>query len=191
MTPVAYPETVGTRLPLAATCLAASAVTRTVEAVALAAMFGAFAAGSQQAGLTFGYVNDVLAIPTVLLGVPAIIELRRLLRPRAPLASDALTALALAATAGVVVLQGLLVLRVVTFEQQFALVTVAFLCLMAWYVAIGVLGSRAGLLRRGGLMGLVGASYFGYPVWAVWMARQLRAVATSGAPERAAAVAAR
>jgi hypothetical protein len=162
---------------LAGTCLYASAVTGTVGVVTIIGMFAAFGAGNQLAGERLGFINDVSAFPTLLLAVPAVLETRRLLRPTAPRLTDAITLLALAGTAGVLALQALLVTRALTLERQFPLVMLAYLGLQVWYVAMGLLGSRSGVLPKGGRMGVVAVTYVGYPVWAVWLGRRLRGLA--------------
>ena len=166
---------------LAGTCLFAGAVTGTVGVVALVGMFAAFGAGNQRAGETLGLINDVSAFPTLLLAVPAVLETRRLLRPTSPRLTDAITLLALVGTTGVLALQALLVARVMPFERQLPLVMLAYLGIQAWYVVMGLIGSRSGVLPRGGRMGVVAVTYVGYPVWAAWLGRRLRDLAGGGA----------
>ena len=174
---------------LAGTCLYASAVSGTVGVVTIVGMFAAFGAGNQRAGETLGFINDVSAFPTLLLAVPAVLATRRLLRPRSPRLTDAITLLALAGTVGVLALQWLLVTRAMTFERQVPLVMLAYVGLQVWYLVMGLLGSRSGVLPKGGRMGVVAVTYVGYPVWAVWLGRRLRELAGADAPEPIAAAA--
>ena len=96
------------------------------------------------------------------------------LRPTAGRAGDALLVLAIGATIAIVLLQLLLVTRVLTFEQQIGPVSLAFLALAAWFIATGRLAARAGLLPHGTRLGVLAASYAGYPLWAFRLARALR-----------------
>jgi hypothetical protein len=176
---VTSPRAAGLRI--AATCLRASAVVSAVGIAALAGMFAAFGAGNQLAGERLGFVNDVLAFPTLLLMLPAVAELRRLLRPSSPALVDGLTVLGLLSVAGVLVLQGMLVAKLIPFERQVSLVMVAYLGLAIWFVATGILGSRAGLVSNGGRMGALAAFYLGYPAWAVWLARRFAELAATTA----------
>ena len=70
-------------------------------------------------------------------------------------------------------LQVLLVGEVLTFEEQIGPVSLAFLVLAAWFVLYGRLAARAGVLPGGTRLGLIGASYAGYPVWAFRVARAI------------------
>ena len=64
--------------------------------------------------------------------------------------------------------------NIIPFEEEVVYVAIAMLVLMAWFLVVGRLGRSSGLLSgRTTLMSLVGASYFGYPIWAFWMGRQL------------------
>lgn len=174
---------------LAGTCLMASAVVGTVGVVSLVGMFAAFGAGAQEVGERLGYINDVSAFPTLLLAVPAVIELRRLVRPGSPLVMDAMTLVALGSIAGVLALQWLLVTRALTFAQQIGPVMVAYLGLQGWYVVSGWLASRSGVVPRGGRLGVAAVTYVGYPIWAASVGRRLRelADAPTARPVRASA----
>jgi hypothetical protein len=60
-----------------------------------------------------------------------------------------------------------------TFEQQVVPVSMALLTVGAWMVGTGILARRLGILPHGLRDGLVGALYFGYPVWAISLGRRL------------------
>jgi hypothetical protein len=164
-------------LDLAASCLVASSAVSVVGLVALFGMFTAFGTGNQGLGSTLGMINDVLAFPTLLLMLPAVVELRRLLRPSSPALVDTLTVLGVLAMAGVLVLQGMLVAGLLPFSVQINYVSIVWVGLAAWFIGTGVVGSRAGLLPRGGRMGALAATYVGYPVWGLWLARRFRELA--------------
>jgi hypothetical protein len=82
----------------------------------------------------------------------------------------------------IVVLQAMLLAGIVEFEDQVIWVGIAMLILVIWFLAVGQLGRSSGLLsRRTRIMSLLGASYFGYPIWAFWLGSQLRARALTEA----------
>ena len=163
---------------VAATTLQASGVIGGVGLVFLIGMFAAFAAGQQSLGMRLGFINDLTGIVTLPLAVPAMLVLHDRLRPTAGRPGDALLVLAIGATIAIVVLQVLLVSRVLAFEQQIGPVSIAFLALAAWFIATGHLAARAGLLPHGTRLGVLAASYAGYPLWAFRLARALRDGAT-------------
>ncbi len=154
-----------------------SAVVSVVGLVFLAAMYIAFAIDAQPAALVFGWINDASAVVMCLLLVPSVIALHGLIDARDRVPSALVAASGMAGIAWVVALQTLLCLGVLTFEQEVGPVSVGFLALAAWFVAVGWLAGRAGILQRGAWMGLLGASYLGFPVWAIWLARRLDVVA--------------
>lgn len=69
------------------------------------------------------------------------------------------------------------VLGMLTFEEQIGAVSLALLVLAVWFVIIGYLGSSIGVLPHGVRMGLLAATYVGYPFWAFWLGRRLLRVA--------------
>jgi hypothetical protein len=96
-------------------------------------------------------------------------------RPQAGPGADALLVVGIGAGGTIVVLQVLLVGGVVTFEQQIGAVSLAFLVLAAWFVLYGRLAGRTGALPGGTRLGLLAASYLGYPLWAFRIARAIEA----------------
>lgn len=152
--------------------------------VFLAAMF---AAGPRTAGLPFGRINDVLVLVSFLLAAPTAVALHGILRRRLPILSLVTLGLGLTALAAIVVLQALLILDVLTFEQQIGPVSVALFVLAVWFVLTGYLGSSGGDPQHGAWMGLLAATYVGYPIWAIWIGRKLAqgnrpVVTVAGAP---------
>ena len=75
----------------------------------------------------------------------------------------------------IVVLQLLLVTGVLTFEEEIGPVSLAFLALAAWFILTGRIAARAGVVPGGTRLGVLAASYVGYPVWAFRIARTLEA----------------
>jgi len=76
--------------------------------------------------------------------------------------------------AGAVALQSLLAAGVLTFEQEIGPALVAYIPLGIWFVATGWFAARSGIDRQGPAFGLLGASYLGFPIWAVRLARRLQ-----------------
>lgn len=164
----------------------ASGVVAAIGLVFLIAMFASFAVGAQSPGLVFGWINDVLVMVSYLLAMPSAIALRALLRPHAPVLSELATVIGISAIAAIVVLQWLLVVRALTFEEQIGPVSIALLVVAVWFVMTGYLGRSSGALPHGVRMGLLAATYIGYPIWAFWLGRHLLRDAAPGnlpAPE--------
>jgi hypothetical protein len=121
-----------------------------------------------------GRPNDVLVLVQYALAVPLAVALHQHNRTTAPRLSGAATAVGLSSMTVIVVLQAALLADVLEFEDQVAYVGIAMLLLVFWFITVGRLGRANGLLTGSiTLMSLLGASYFGYPIWAFWMARQL------------------
>jgi hypothetical protein len=150
-----------------------SGVLAAVGVAFLIAMFASFATGAKSAGVAFGWINDVLVMLSYLLAAPAVLALRPLLRPRGPILSEVLTVVGLVSVGAIVLLQGLLVIGALTFEEQIGPVSAVYLGLAAWFVLTGYLGQTSGIMPHGVRMGIVGATYIGYPIWAFWMSRRL------------------
>jgi hypothetical protein len=124
----------------------------------------------------FGIPNDVCVLAQYALAVPIAVGLHRHNRARAPLLSLTVTTLGIGAMTSIVVLQAMLIAGVIPFEEQVVYISIAMLILAIWFLVVARLGRSSGLLSgRTTPMGLLGASYFGYPIWAFWLARQLQA----------------
>ena len=176
MTPAAVAPTTAAAASsprVAAVCAVASAAFGAVGVAFLAGMFGAFALGGRSLGMTLGLVNDCLVLASFPLIAPAMLTLRARLRPQAPRVIDLATLVGLAAVAAIVVLQAMLVRGDLTFEEQIGWLSIAFVAFDAWLLVVGWVGRRSGLLPGGITMALVGATYVGYPAWALWAARHL------------------
>ena len=151
----------------------ASGVLAAIGVGFLVAMFVAFAAGATAAGQVFGRVNDVLIMVSYPLVIPAVLALRSLVRPRSPVMSDLAALVGIGAIGAIAVLQALLVVGLLTFEQQVGPVSIALLMLGVSLVVTGHVGRSSGVLPHGFRMGLIGATYVGYPLWARWAGRRL------------------
>jgi hypothetical protein len=165
--------TLGGMPRLAGRVTLASGVIAAIGVVFLVAMFVSFAIGAKAAGMAFGWINDVLVMVSYLLTAPAVLALGPLLRPRSRILYPVVAVLGLLSIGGIVVLQLLLVIGALTFAAEIGPVSVAYLGLAVWFVVGGYLGRVQGILPNGGRMGVLGATYVGYPIWAFWMGRHL------------------
>ena len=161
----------------------ANAVVAPIGLVFLIAMYAAFGAGARSQGLVFGWVNDLLAVVSGVLMLPVAVAVHRLLGPERPTASRLALAIGIGVNLAIVVLQSLLVLGALTFDQEIGPVLIAFLFLAVWFVLTGYLGSSTGLLPKGIRMSVLAATYLGYPIWAFWLGRHLLQAARQATPE--------
>jgi hypothetical protein len=151
----------------------ASGLVSAVGFVCLAMMYALFAADSTPAALAFGWMNDVLAVVNGLLMLPVVVAVHVLLRSQRPTASRLALMIGIGANLAIVLLQSLLVVGTLTFQQEIGPVLVAFLFLAAWFVTTGYLGSSSRLLPNGIRMSLLAITYVAYPIWAFWLGRRL------------------
>ena len=151
-----------------------SGVVGAVGVVFLGGMFTAFAVGAQALGEQLGWINDVLVLVSYALLLPSVVATRSRLLPSAPRLANATAAIGLASLAAAVVSQGLLVTRVITFEQQIGSFSLFLMALGAYFVPVGWAGKRAGVLRVGPWTGFAATLYLGMPVWAIRLGSQLR-----------------
>jgi len=162
---------------IAARTTVASGVIGAIGIGFLVAMFVSFAVATNGPALVLGRVNDVCVLVSYLLCAPSVIAVWARLRRGAPAINALLALLGLGAIVAIVVLQALLVIDAVTFEEQVVPVSIALLTLGVWFVLAGHLGSSSGALPGGTRMGLLAATYIGYPIWAFWLGRRLRPAA--------------
>ena len=166
------PETTSV-LRLGGSAAYANGVVSAIGLVFLIAMYASFAVGATSPGLVFGWINDVSAVVAAVLMLPLVVAVHVLLRPHAPLLSGLAMLIGIGANVAIMVLQSLLVVEALTFEEEIGPVLVAFLVLVVWLVMTGYLGSRSGALPHGLRMGLLAVTYVGYPIWAFWLGRHL------------------
>jgi hypothetical protein len=159
-----------------------SGVAAAIGIVFLVAMFASFAVGATSSGQAFGRINDVLVMVSYLLAAPSVLALSALLRSGAPVLSSVLTLIGLGAIVAIVALQYQLIVGALTFEGQVGLVSVALLVLGVWFVVTGYLGSASGEFHYGVRMGLIAATYVGYPIWAIWSGRRFLALTADPQP---------
>ena len=141
----------------------------------LVAMYVGFALGpdARSTALRLGSINDALAIVVYGLALPVVPVMHVLVRETGSARTLLVAAVGAVGIVVTMILQWMLVTGVLTFEQQIVPVSVALLAVGVWMVGSGVLGRRSGLLPNGVRDGLLGASYFGYPVWALNVGRRL------------------
>jgi hypothetical protein len=150
-----------------------SGVVAAIGVVFIVGMFILFSAGMTAAGERLGFINDVAVLIQYLLALPIPFALNQLLQARSPVLSRVAMMIGAAGMIAIIVLQGLLVTGVLTFDQQIGAVSVAFLAVAVWLVVTGYLGRFTGQLPHSLLMSVLGASYVGYPLWAFWLGRRL------------------
>jgi len=171
------------RLRLAGTALLASVPIGAVSLMALAGMFAGFAVGARTTALTLGRINDVLAIPTMLLMAPAVVELSVLTGPGTRPGRIVIATIGLGAIGWIAWLQWLLVSEQLTFDEQVGPVMIGFAGLATWFVVTGWRASRLGLLPGGERLGVLAALYVGQPWWALRWGRVLRRIGASEATD--------
>jgi len=175
-------------LGLAGRALLPSSVLAAIGVAFLIGMFVSFGVGDTTRGQALGRINDVLVLLAYLLAAPSVIALGAILRPSASVVSGILTVLGIAAIAAIVVLQAMLVSGALTFEQQIGPVSVAFLALGAWFVVTGRMATTRGFMPHGTRLGLLAASYVGYPLWAYRVGRRLIETSVPEPPVRQARI---
>lgn len=161
-------------LRVAGWSLILAAIVAVVGMVFLTLMYASFGAGAQQDGERYGAVNDILVVVQYVLMLPAIAVAYRLGRDRWPGRSAAIAIGGVVLIGLIVLLQGMLIGGAMTFEQQIGPLTVMLVLLAAWFVAVGWLFTELGIVGRGIALGLVAATYVGFPVWAFLLGRALR-----------------
>jgi hypothetical protein len=159
-------------LRLATWCAYASGAVAAPGVLALIGMYAVlFAYGEQHPAFSpFGIASDIAVLLQYAIALPLPVALHQLLGDRAPRLSLAGMLIAIGAMTAIVVLQVLLLAGVLPFEEQVGPISSMFVVLVMWFVVTGFLGRSGGRLPERTLrMSLLGASYFGYPIWAFWM----------------------
>lgn len=119
--------------------------------------------------LTFGILNDVAVIIQYSLMLPIAASLNRIIKPgRIAIAAGYVGMFA------VIALQVSLVAGIIPFAVQSVPVSIAFLTVLAWLLLLRRAGADSGLLPGGFKLHVLAGLYFGYPFWAVGLARRYR-----------------
>lgn len=153
----------------------ASGVVGIAMVATLVAMYVGFALGpsARDTALRIGTVNDALAIVAYGLVLPVIPTMYALVRETDGVRSLLLAVVGAAGIFVTIELQWLLVTGALTFEQQIGMVSLSLLAVGVWMVGAGYLARGAGVLPHGLRNGLLGAFYFGFPIWAIDVGRAL------------------
>jgi hypothetical protein len=153
-----------------------SGVISTFGVVFLIAMFVLFATQRLELGNKVGSLNDVCVALQYLLTIPIALALHRMLSAYNPLAIRIATILGIVSMLTVFGLQLLLILRVLTFEQQVLWVSLALILgVGSWLMVTGLTARYTGGLPHSLVMSAIAVPYFGYPVWALWIGLHLLA----------------
>ena len=115
-----------------------------VAIISYAALFVFFAVGG-----VFGPINDAASVVQMIFMLPVALALYFLFRPLSPLISLAALVFATVAMVGIAILQALLVLRRVRYEQTLLPVLTLGGILGVWWILIGVQSLIGGMLPNG------------------------------------------
>ena len=121
-----------------------------------------------------GTLNDIAVVIQYLLMLPIAFALHQVLRSHEPTLSLIALLTGVTGMVAVIVLQVLLVVDVLPFEQQIGMVSAGFLVVLAWFVMVRYLGHSTVKLPKSMLLHVLAGLYFGYPLWAFSLARRLR-----------------
>jgi hypothetical protein len=121
----------------------------------------------------FGPLNDMAVVIHYFLLLPIMGYLYQILKPYGERLNKISFAIGLVGVIGVIVLQSMLVLGAIPFQQQIVLVIPAFLIGAVWFVLIERLGRRDDRIPKGLTLHILAGLVFAYPVWAFKLARNL------------------
>jgi hypothetical protein len=121
----------------------------------------------------FGPLNDLAVIIHYILLLPIMRYLYQILKPNDERMNKIAFAVGLIGFVGVIVLQSMLVLGVIPFQQQIKLVVPAFLIGTVWFVLIARMGKEDDRLPKGLTLHVLAGLVFAYPIWAFKLARNL------------------
>ncbi len=125
-------------------------------------------------GGRFGTLNDIAIVMQYLLALPIPIAIHQLIRARAQLLSTVAMLVGIVGILAVALLQLLLIVGILSFAHQFVPINLAlFLGVGGWMLLVGYLGHTTHVVRHSIVLGILGWTYLGYPVWAFGMGRQL------------------
>ncbi len=157
---------------IAGWCAIASGIVAVIGIGFLIAMSIGFIADNR-ALQRFGTLNDICIIIQYGLALPITLALHQHLKAHAPILSRAAIGIGITGMIAVGVLQFLLIVGVLTFEEQVGPVIVALLVIGVWLLMTGYLGRSAGKPSSSLVLSLLARFYLGYPIWAFWLGRDL------------------
>lgn len=114
----------------------------------------------------YGEVSDIL---TAVFLLPTVLGLYRIYRTISPLLSLLSTIALISVTLTGIILHALLIFGILSFPDVAYIFFLGLLGLSLWLFIIAYLARKSQKPRHGFVMGLVGATIIGYPVWAIWM----------------------
>jgi hypothetical protein len=121
----------------------------------------------------FGPLNDTAVVIHYILLLPIVYTLYPLLKPYGQRLNLIATIIGVAGMLSVIILQTLLIVGVLPFEQQIGMVVVAFFLGLVWFIAAGILGRSTGIVPKGMVLAVLAGLVFAYPVWAFIVGRRL------------------
>ena len=138
------------------------------------AIFGVVPFVSYPFGLNFPGLNDDAALVQYLLALPLTWVLYRLTRAHAAIGSLVAMLIGLAGILLFTVVQAVWVIWSMETVVYLVVIGAAMLMIGAWLVITGIyLRHATEPLRRSLLMSILAATYFAYPVWAIWLCNLL------------------
>lgn len=117
--------------------------------------------------------NEVLDILTSAFLLPVVIALYRVYRKTSPILSHLSTILLTLITVAGIILHMLVIFGIFSFPEVAYIFFSGLLILSLWLFMVAYLAYRSRKPKHGLLMGILGATIIGYPVWAIWIGRQL------------------
>jgi len=150
--------------PLVQWCLYASAA---VSTLGIAFLVSFFVSG-------VGTLNDVAVIIQYLLMLPIALGLHIISRPSGPTLSMVAIISGLIGMAVVIVFQALLITDAISFELYIGVVNAGFMLVLGWFLIVRYLNRNVGVLPTSLALSTLAGLYFGYPLWALHLARRLR-----------------
>lgn len=127
----------------------------------------------------FGPLNDTAVVIHYILLLPIVYTLYPLLKQNGQRLNLIATAVGVTGMLGVIILQILLIVGVLPFQQQIGMVVVAFFMGLVWFIAAGILGRSTGIVPKNMALAVLAGLVFAYPVWAFIVGRRLLDARTS------------
>lgn len=151
-----------------------SGIVSAVGVVFLITMFILFATSHQAQGETIGLLNDICVALQYMMAIPIALALYRILSPINPSLLRIGTIIGIASMLLVITLQLALVFGILTFQQQGVWASLAIVVgIGTWLIITGITARSANVFPHSILMSAIAVPYFGYPVWAFWLGKQL------------------
>lgn len=119
-------------------------------------------------------LNDSAVIGQYLLALPLTVALSPLVQARATIASLVAMLTGIVGICALAVVQFLWISGVMSVTSYYLTLGPAMFLIVAWLVLTGAaLGHSTGTPRQSLFMSILAATYFAYPIWAIWLGRLL------------------